>query len=997
MESRIMQVFYGNDLLPYKDSERAVHYPIVGNSFAGSNLTNEIHFYIDRIGGTDGISWVIVSKLPDGKIGYEPLSTIVHDSLLAEDYLLFSLSSYYTSVKGDLFLALRGYKGTVTFTDTNDDGIYEINGDPLIEVTGTIKLAINYSPMINTGTQVLPSDVDRLIAALSNYSLRANTMEFVRYNASGKTIAQLVTSLGDTSNIVHSFWFSNITNNGRYIGFVIKNGSDKYDLELERYAAGVRTSQDRWVARNLNGDELIETVLTTYNEYYAPYLVNGNVIDYDNETYGDLHTKIGEVPHIIRLNGTSEDSLTYGGYYIVKLGSGTLMALRLTTISDGIYDFYYGYSISDSTALSDIFKHSSSYYKPYLSKNEAQSTYLSILDAQSTYLSKVDAQSTYLTKTDAEGKFLKKFSSGITNSTTLLQLEEIIGSEPCYIYNSSQQSWYLCKLFNANHYYYFEFEEVGMSMNNGTYSNRYEGSAGESTTLGTILTPSSSYYKPYFVQGEDTLNVGGEIILGGSAEIFYNLNETVSITSDGSNGIVVDGDTLTDTNGVEFAKKTYVDGQITNVVELAEGKCNSFVLSYSDTVNSDNYAKYYYLNSNKEAVAFTSKQELENYIYQCTCMNSAFNSQNNNVVVGNASDSVYLIIRETNLSVSGGDVPTYLILKKTGTSGFQNISLNIGDVFLVLETDVPDRWLSHEAYGPDGAIFSKMETTKVDLTNYYTKSESLVPSLNNTYNLGDSGYKWKTLYIGGEIQVGGKISIDTNNSIDILDIKHTGTTVYRFSTSALYPNTNNSIDLGASSYTWKDLYLGGKVYLNASSTTTITTNASGEIVVDRNGTTIFNFGNTNGITQCYYSFQPIIDNHASIGSTTNRWNNIYFAGYLNSGSRTASLLELSAQFNINEAGTTEIKWTKMLTFSLSADTTFTFETAKTGCLNEYKGIITNSGASSITLTFPSGVKILTNDDENVIVSSNTISLTAGTTIEISCVNNNLVAINFDAQ
>ena len=37
MESRIMQVFYGNDCLPYKDSARQVHYPIVGSSFIGTN------------------------------------------------------------------------------------------------------------------------------------------------------------------------------------------------------------------------------------------------------------------------------------------------------------------------------------------------------------------------------------------------------------------------------------------------------------------------------------------------------------------------------------------------------------------------------------------------------------------------------------------------------------------------------------------------------------------------------------------------------------------------------------------------------------------------------------------------------------------------------------------------------------------------------------------------------------------------------------------------
>ena len=42
MEKRITQVFYGNDLLPYKDSERSVHYPLVSGTFAGSHNTKEV-------------------------------------------------------------------------------------------------------------------------------------------------------------------------------------------------------------------------------------------------------------------------------------------------------------------------------------------------------------------------------------------------------------------------------------------------------------------------------------------------------------------------------------------------------------------------------------------------------------------------------------------------------------------------------------------------------------------------------------------------------------------------------------------------------------------------------------------------------------------------------------------------------------------------------------------------------------------------------------------
>ena len=174
MNKQITSVFYDANLLPFKDSARTIHYPLVSGTFAGSHNTKEVRFYVRDIGGTNGISWVVVSKLPNGKIGYEVCSNVVYDSELGEQYLSFDLSAYYTQVKGDLYLALRGYQGQITFEDDDNDGVYSIEGEPLIEVTGTIKLSINYSPMVNTGTQVLPTDIDKLLAALSDYLLMEN-------------------------------------------------------------------------------------------------------------------------------------------------------------------------------------------------------------------------------------------------------------------------------------------------------------------------------------------------------------------------------------------------------------------------------------------------------------------------------------------------------------------------------------------------------------------------------------------------------------------------------------------------------------------------------------------------------------------------------------------------------------------------------------------------------------------------------------------------------
>ena len=141
MESKVLRVFYGNDCLPYKDSNRSVHFPIVGNAFQGANNSTEIRFYYGLLAGDD-TTWVAVTKLPNGKIGSKVLTSYL-DSELNEYYAKLELSSFYTQYKGDVYISLQGYQGGVTVEE--DDGIYTITGTPTIRATGSIKLAINYA------------------------------------------------------------------------------------------------------------------------------------------------------------------------------------------------------------------------------------------------------------------------------------------------------------------------------------------------------------------------------------------------------------------------------------------------------------------------------------------------------------------------------------------------------------------------------------------------------------------------------------------------------------------------------------------------------------------------------------------------------------------------------------------------------------------------------------------------------------------------------------
>lgn len=170
MTTKTLSIFYGIDNLPYKDSAREIHFPLVGNTFNGSNNVTNIRFYVDRIGGTENVTWLVVSKLPNGQIGNEVLNSnnAVYDEELGEHYIELSLSSYYTSLKGDVYLSLNGYQGGVEVEEDEDTGVYSIYGTPTIQATGVVKIGINYAPQTIAGSHFNTSDLQQVLGLISD-------------------------------------------------------------------------------------------------------------------------------------------------------------------------------------------------------------------------------------------------------------------------------------------------------------------------------------------------------------------------------------------------------------------------------------------------------------------------------------------------------------------------------------------------------------------------------------------------------------------------------------------------------------------------------------------------------------------------------------------------------------------------------------------------------------------------------------------------------------
>ena len=151
-------------------------------------------------------------------------------------------------------------------------------------------------------------------------------------------------------------------------------------------------------------------------------------------------------------------------------------------------------------------------------------------------------------------------------------------------------------------------------------------------------------------------------------------------------------------------------------------------------------------------------------------------------------------------------------------------------------------------------------------------------------------------------------------------------------------------------------------------------------------------------------------NNYDLGTTTRKWKDLYLSGKINSNSSNYGLsLPDTTNFTANkEIATTdllyglyatpsgtELSYVYINNMSLSADTTLTLATAPANSYPEYKANITNTDTSNaITITLPSGTKILTNDD-NIVISSNTFTIPADTSVELNIQNGCAVVVNFE--
>lgn len=191
--------------------------------------------------------------------------------------------------------------------------------------------------------------------------------------------------------------------------------------------------------------------------------------------------------------------------------------------------------------------------------------------------------------------------------------------------------------------------------------------------------------------------------------------------------------------------KTKYDEVIQNIREVAEGKCKTFILSYNETPitkptdgDENSFVTPYYT---MEGDIITTYEQFLEYIggeNNNICKNDIFNSNEDEIAI----------------SIIPSVTPTtaycyYLLDNRTV---FPSIRIheyaNKGDIFLVKELDVPDRWISlfPSFMFSDSCPGYKLETSKVDLNTKLDKiqggSEKVFAYIND--NGADSAWEIDT-------------------------------------------------------------------------------------------------------------------------------------------------------------------------------------------------------------------------------------------------------------
>ena len=530
----------------------------------------------------------------------------------------------------------------------------------------------------------------------------------------------------------------------------------------------------------------------------------------------------------------------------------------------------------------------------------------------------------------------------------------------------------------------------------------------------------NSYIPAYNASGIDNLLAQKQNLLINQ----FNIKSINGQSILGSGNLDVGGGSVAEWGNIggNIQDQTDLQNALQDIRETAEGKSKTLAFRAEETaITSSNFNVYDYKKA--DGTSFEDFADFLNYVnaeYEenLHLINTDFLSQNGSIELS-TSLGAYL------LYYIGDD--QWIVY----TTQYITENYKTGDIFLIDELNYPDRWFKVIASG--GYYFNKLETSKVDLTNYATKTEL-------AYQISQVMANFAGLYDSTLVYAKGQVVIHDNKLYSCT----TAITTPEAWDSTHWTQTtiaNEFVNLHGSQVIDGDKNFTGALQKNGVDVATINTFAFKKITYadyqalsdnDKNsllaigcqiiGTLSVNIGGGDIINPVLFpcrdysaykqgifiagsgTQQPCVGTWEKVGQVNTLTIKIWFRG-ADQNMIIQSLASLNGR-NINyylnnvypymiNSGT-ELKYETVNVINISANTTFTLATAPNGTYPEYKANITNSGASAIVLTFTGITNILCNDD-SITISTNTLTLPSGVSIEVSIVNNKMVAINFEAQ
>ena len=185
---------------------------------------------------------------------------------------------------------------------------------------------------------------------------------------------------------------------------------------------------------------------------------------------------------------------------------------------------------------------------------------------------------------------------------------------------------------------------------------------------------------------------------------------------------------------------------IQNVIEIAEGKTATYTLSYDTTGNAD------------------------------------FNSQNASITVSSFVD--------------------------TAGNTITDADVKVGDIVLVVEVDVPDRWVQSIDTTNHTITLYKMETSKIDLSNYVDRTTDQTISATKRF-LADTVISHSRKLKFYDVSNYGFSLGNSGSGGQLYFYNPSNTATYYMQTNSFGTLTDK--DLGSSTYKWNNLYLAGSL------------------------------------------------------------------------------------------------------------------------------------------------------------------------------------------